>query len=105
MIYIYIYIYTLVWRQREQCLFTVVLHCIVIGMKYIHWSGGSENSVLGLSITRTASANQNAINIPREKPEEWLPCLAPKLKLDNRAKDSGFRNTPFRMLVMVHVHC
>ena len=48
-----------------------------------------------LIITRAASANQNVTpNNPREKPEEWAPCLARKLKRSNRAMTSGFRTNP-----------
>ena len=42
----------------------------------------------GLPITQAASANQKVTNdIPREKPEEWPPSLAHKLKHRHRAKD------------------
>ena len=42
----------------------------------------------GLPNTRAASANQNAANDnPREKPEEWQPCLTHKAKHSNRVKN------------------
>ena len=43
----------------------------------------------GMTLTRTASANQNASNnIPREKPEDLRPCLIHKLKHSSKAKDT-----------------
>ena len=43
--------------------------------------------LLGLAITRAASANQKVIlEVPREKPEEWQPCLLHMLKHTNRVK-------------------
>ena len=43
----------------------------------------------GLPVTREASANQNVRNNHslRKKPEEWVPCLAHKLKHSYREKE------------------
>ena len=42
----------------------------------------------GIPVSRAATANQNVtINILREKPEEWLPCLPRKLQHSNGAED------------------
>ena len=57
-----------------------------------------------LPITRAASVNQNVThNNPREKPEEWAPCLASKLKHSNRVMTSGFRTNPSEK-IMSQVH-
>ena len=42
----------------------------------------------GLPITQAASANQNlSNNCLHEKPKEWPPCLALKLRHGSRVKD------------------
>ena len=50
-----------------------------------------------LSVTRLDSANQNANVTPREKPEEWPPCLTHKLKYGNIAKDLWVPNQTFKI--------
>ena len=50
-----------------------------------------------LPITRAPSADQNVTyNIPREKREEWPPCLSHKLKQSNGAKDWWIVNKTFK---------
>ena len=54
--------------------------------------------VPGLPITRAASANQHiAINISREKPEGWPPCLPHKLTRSVRATDWRILNKTFKV--------
>ena len=50
-----------------------------------------------LPIIYKASANPNVINILCEKLEEWVPCLARKLKYSNRAKDWWIVNKIFTL--------